>query len=398
MVRIHTDNKGFSLWRGIKNLAFITVPAFLVLCLILEFIFTTIVPASDMPYRSVIVSPDDAVRFEYRDYGMYRRGVVRRGFPCEIAAHYTINREGWNSNKEYSRERSSRHRIAVIGDSFVEGLSVNSDKTFAESLEKDLQADGPGGVEVYRFGRSGAHLAQYLNMMRYAKREYTPDIYIILISYNDFLEAIRGYKSPYTNRYGDFLQFDFNGSEWREVKPKPYSYSPNRVNNILKKSALFRFLVYNISFRKQIDFFWQAIRHRTVDLSTVFHGHVDTRQASDNSSVIEGLTLFAFSKYKETAGDNSRLLLVMGTDVYAVEQGKDPHQSEAYALNRMVRIAAERLSIPYLDLTDVFYGDFKRSHAMYTFRCDDHWNEKAHTIVGRAISEFIKERKWCIDK
>ncbi|MCX5687423.1 MAG: hypothetical protein NTV71_02080 [Candidatus Omnitrophica bacterium] len=109
-----------------KNIFLVTIPSFIVLVLFFEFIvFRAILPASDMPYRSVITSSDDVVRFAYIR-GMYDKGVYRKG---EIKARYNINKEGWNSNKEYVERKSSKIRIAVIGDSYVEGLTVDADKS-----------------------------------------------------------------------------------------------------------------------------------------------------------------------------------------------------------------------------------------------------------------------------
>lgn len=108
------------------------MPLLVIFVIFLEFVvFRFILPASDMPYRYSIESSGDVVRFNYKDYGMYKKEVYRKSFLHNIKANYNINKTGWNSNKEYYEEKS-KERIAIIGDSYVEALQVDSDKSLAE--------------------------------------------------------------------------------------------------------------------------------------------------------------------------------------------------------------------------------------------------------------------------
>ena len=85
---------------------------------------------------------------------------------------YKINAQGWNSGyPQYSIERNNKFRIAIIGDSFVEGLQTNYDKSLAEDLELLL---GKDNVEVYRFGISGAPMSHYLYILREEVYRYHP--------------------------------------------------------------------------------------------------------------------------------------------------------------------------------------------------------------------------------
>src|SRR4029079_3184572 len=140
-----------------------------------------ILPASEWPYRRTITPQDNVVRYIYKDAPMYATGISRIGFPERYAARYTINHEGWNSTKEYVSVKNNKKRIAVIGDSFVDALQVNVDRCFAELLEQELNQRKQQPVEVYRFGFGNSGLSQYLNVLRYVKQKFDPDIVIVSI-------------------------------------------------------------------------------------------------------------------------------------------------------------------------------------------------------------------------
>jgi lysophospholipase L1-like esterase len=313
---------------------------------------------------------------------MYDKGVIRKG---EIKAHYNINREGWNSNKEYFEEKSDRKRIAVIGDSYVEALNVDVDKSLSEVLEDLIIREIGDKAEVYRFGLSGAPLSQYLQMMRYVKNKYNPDIIILVIVHNDFLESIKGFGEE----LGDFLKFVKKDGLWTEIKPRPYAYVPNRFKRSLKHSRIIRYLYYNLNIRQSIHFLSSKFK------ASDFKMNVDMNDIEANLETVKDLCYNIFSKYKETSGPATRILLVMDGDREAIYKRNDPKKEMLYALNKIAYKAAENLSIPFIDLNDIFIADYEKNWKQFDLKCDKHWNERAHFLVGRTIANFILEHRWC---
>ena len=371
----------------LKKFFSITIPAMIVLLLICEFIiFRWVLPASDWPYRSTIQGPDDVVRYVYKDSGMYREGRFRQGFPNEIEGTYRINREGWNSHREYLEQRSGKMRIAVIGDSFVDAHQVKVEDAFPSILEKDLLAKGCD-VEVYRFGFGAAPLSQYLQMMRYVKKKFDPDLFVINILPNDYLVSMYGYG----NWDKDFLQIRREGDQWVEVKPRPYK--PSRGRMLLKKSATFRYLYQNLSLKDGLPSFAELFKRQS--LEEEFQMNINVKEAVKDLELIRSIARYLFSKLLQELPENRKLLLVMDANRHAIYAGKDPRKEKVDSVMSAVAEEAEDLAIPGLDLTDVFLSDFRRHHERFEFPHDYHWNSRGHALVGKSIADFFLRNDWC---
>ena len=374
-------------FRFLKKFFAITLPALIVLLLIFELIiFRWILPASDWPYRSTIQGPEDVVRYVYKDSGMYKEGRFRQGFPNEIEGTYKINHEGWNSDREYIKERSGKMRIAVIGDSFVDAHQVKVEEAFPSVLEKVLLSKRCN-VEVYRFGFGAAPLSQYLQMMRYVKKKFDPDLYVINILPNDFLVSIQGFG----NWDKDFLQIRRDGNQWVEVKPQPYK--PSRGRLLLKKSATFRYLYQNLSLKDGIPSLAELLKRKS--LEEEFQMNINVKEAVKDLELIREIAQYLFSNLLQELPKNRKLLLVMDANRHAIYAGKDPRKEKVESVMSAVTKEAEDLAIPVLDLTEAFVSDFRKRHERFDFPHDYHWNSRGHAVVGSAIAEFFVSNDWC---
>jgi GDSL-like lipase/acylhydrolase family protein len=366
----------------IRKFLSITVPFCIILLLFLEFVlFRFILPASEWPYRRVITKEDPVVRYLYKDAPMYSHGTWRLGFPERYAARYTINHEGWNSTREYDTKKSTKTRIAVIGDSFVDALQVDVDQCFAELLEKKLVARGMP-VEVYRFGFGNAGLSQYLNVLRYAGKKFQPDQVIVSIQANDFLSSIL----LSSNDDGDFLQFAHQGNSWQELPPK--AYQPNNFRLFMKQSAIFRYLYGNLEFR-----------YRTFRLGTLFRQSRE-RQYQMNVEIntdmyqiplFEDLSLHILKEMKKALPSGCNLLLFMDADRDALYHGLDLKREKSYQLVLMLKRACERANVPFLELSDAFANDYKQFHQRFDYDIDRHWNRRGHEIVAETLAEYFNQ-------
>jgi hypothetical protein len=315
---------------------------------------------------------------------MFHEGIYRRGFPCEIKSRYHINSAGWNANREYYEHKTADTRIAIIGDSFVEALEVDVDKSVAGVLERDLNKSLKRNIEVYRFGIPYAAMSQYLRMMEYVKKKYDPDIIIVLIVYNDFLDSIYGFGNP----YDDLLQFAKKGASWVEIEPDNKFDYIKRLKWSLKKSSVLRYLYLNLDLDHFVSFLVCRFKNEKVEM------YVKTKEIVDNLTSIESLCSYIFYRFKKISGPETKLLLIMDTNRDAIYEGKDPRDAEIYSLNKIASDTARQLSIPFIDMQNAFMADYKKNKKLFDFRCDKHWNSNAHFIAGKTISKFIQEQKW----
>ena len=366
--------------RILKKLFLISLPTILILFLLCEFVlFRYVLPASEWPYRSSITGPNDVVRYVWKNTGMYSHGTFRQGFPEEIKTYYQINPEGWNSLRNYE-EKKHRTRIAVIGDSFVDCLQVGNEDCFPSVMEKLLNSKHGKDVEVYKFGFSGAPLSQYLHMARYVRKKFDPDVLVINLVANDFIDSIAGYD----NEDGDYLQFEKDGLRWIEKKPSPYIPNPTRL--WLKQSRTFRYFYGNLT----LKFEWEPGNFLFKKKGPQeFRMNVPLKEVLSKEADIASLMRHVMKELISLSGRDVPLLILMDADREAIHAGKDPTKEESYRLIRMVQDVTAEFSVPCVSLTGIFESDYRKNRQLLNYPNDFHWNPRAHHLVAEAGSEFL---------
>jgi hypothetical protein len=84
-------------------------------------------------------------------------GIWIRGGMREIASHYKINPQGFNSLKDFSTLDESKLSIAIIGDSYIHGFHVDVENSIGRMLEAETQND----VEVHEYGQAGGNIVDF---------------------------------------------------------------------------------------------------------------------------------------------------------------------------------------------------------------------------------------------
>jgi len=88
-----------------------------------------------------------------------QRGCFLRGMRGEVRARYHINRQGWNSTIDY--DLSAPYKLAILGDSFIEGFYTDVDSAIGRQVEALLE----DGIVVHQYGRRGANIHDYNNLL-----------------------------------------------------------------------------------------------------------------------------------------------------------------------------------------------------------------------------------------
>jgi lysophospholipase L1-like esterase len=124
-----------------------------------------------------------------RAEGWYRR---------EGEAYVRINSNGLRDEEHSLSKPPDTIRIAVVGDSYPEALSVQTEEAFWSVMGKKLQeCDAfPGKkIEVLNFGVSGYGTAQELLTLREQVWKYSPDIVMLTVTTNnDITDNLRALK------------------------------------------------------------------------------------------------------------------------------------------------------------------------------------------------------------
>ncbi len=147
----------------------------------------------------------------------------------EGVAYVRINSQGLRDREHAVAKPPGTVRIAILGDSFAEALSVPAESAFWAVLERELnacKAFGDKRVEIINFGVSGYGTADELLTLRYRAWKYAPDI--VLLAFfpgNDVRNNSRSLEPekdrPFFVLHGGRLDLDTsfrNDAGWRRAR------------------------------------------------------------------------------------------------------------------------------------------------------------------------------------
>ena len=139
--------------------------------------------------------------------GMYQR---------EGRNYVQINSAGLRDREHSIAKPANTIRIALLGDSYCEGLQVPLEQTFWWLLQQKLESCGQFAgqhIEIINFGVSGYGAGQELITLQQKVWQYSPDIVMLLVTTNnDISDNMRSLKKtdeiPYFYYRGDELVVD----------------------------------------------------------------------------------------------------------------------------------------------------------------------------------------------
>lgn len=188
-----------------------------------------------LPVREALETQPVNQRQPYKHFKPQREAVFSSGWDFQLVNKVRVNNVGFVNAQDYSREARSP-LLAVIGDSYVEALMV----AHADTIHGRLAAAAGQRGRVYSFGASGAALSQYLAYARYARETFSPHALVVVVVGNDFDESLLEYKSAGGFHY---LAAGSEGKLSLQLQP----YEPTVLGLLVRRSALARYLAYNLS-------------------------------------------------------------------------------------------------------------------------------------------------------
>ena len=104
----------------------------------------------------------------------------------EYDVHLQYNARGIRGPEIPYEKPAGTFRVVMLGDSFLEGYSVNREDRVAEQLEKDLAAqDASRKYQVIALGTAGYSTDQELLWLEAEGVKYQPDVVVVLFYMND---------------------------------------------------------------------------------------------------------------------------------------------------------------------------------------------------------------------
>lgn len=164
-----------------------------------------------------------------------------------------VNKFGY-IGKAYNKEKDNdAFRIALIGDSYIEGLQIFERDHFETFLQQKLSKLTNKKVEVLNFGIGGIDLrGMYLRFDKFAK-EYNPDLTLFFVKEEDLVRKdILPTPEPYIANDTIAYNEDFLNTPDSRLRQKFAFVRSYSVGNILKEvfEAYHNGLLLNILFDK----------------------------------------------------------------------------------------------------------------------------------------------------
>ena len=338
-----------------------------VLGIVAEVFFRTVIPAASLP-GSYMDRAEQIFRF---DTTWVTSGVNTRGRFGLHPTTWRVNNAGWNCLFDYTSARTTgRPRIALLGDSYIEGLPDNVD----QHVEVYLNRLTGNHADVYAFGRSGWYLEQYVALSRYVDQRYAPDTFVIFMNYHDIWDSLRenGVKTPYA------YQIVRDGAGFRELRPPAHFVFGGR-SRLLRRSAIVRYVRINLGI------LWGQGGAVEQDVNLAPDNAARSGGETD-SPLIQAATDYMVGRLvKEHPG--RQFVFAVDGDRQSIEAGETPAPRPELAALRQA--ARPYPNVHLLDLQPIFQSAYQAQHRKFEVGNGSHWNAYGNQVVARAVSAYL---------
>lgn len=324
------------------------------------------------------------------------RVVHRRGcFDGEVATNQWGMRDGGRAI-----ENPDRHlRIALLGDSIVEGAHVKPDEVMNIRMEGLLRARGYPDAEVLNFGVAGIGTTQELLIYQESVRQFHPDVVVLVFCGNDVMNNSSAIQPKAYGIHTWFAPYYNPGSDGELIFVPVRQRTFGGPRSFLERHSTLFYYLGRIWARVNLPLYtWEGVPM----YFGVFGDPPDPEWANAWLITERVLTLL-----NETVSQDGPRFIVLGLpDAYRI----DPHwrerlQSELGKIppsfrtdnveKRLVQIAS-RNNIP-LDHLGPYFESYRNKHGLqwpyFSLTCDPHYSALGHEVCAEAIVEKLEQHQ-----
>lgn len=303
-----------------------------------------------------------------------------RGPTFELVNEIQINNVGFVNNQNYDLS-DERRLVAVVGDSQVEAAMVPYSKTLHGRMEELT------GERVYSFAASGAPLSQYVIWAKHAKEVWRADFLIVAVIGNDYDESLIEYKSDPGFHY--YSERDGGGLALQRV-----NYTPNPLRNIVKFSAVARYLLFNGQVLTRLKRFTEYFTLSARADKGAYSGNTST-STSKRRVDLSKRAVNAFLRDLQVVGGWSPENVVFVVDGFRYSVTAVGNGDSYFGLMRRYFMEEARFQkFGVIDMDEEFFPNFESFAKKFEFPTDGHWNEHSHNLAAKAITENTKFKIW----
>lgn len=332
-----------------------------------------------------------------------------------------VNNMGYISDQQYelaSSGASPKPVIAIIGDSYIEGMHVD----YAQTTEANILKTCGDHARVYSFAAQFAPLSQYLSWASYVGETFAPKSMVVNIVGNDFDESLLSHQISSNGGGVPGMQFfDFS-----QVNPQlitlPFR-SEGLITRILRQSALAQYLVRNVGVVNLIN----EYRNRQNDS---FEGNQEQLNAgsknasgqsrpgvpkkpreyvgnSERGYTSDRLTLskravdeFLFRLPKLAQLPPKSIVLSLDAErpqIYTIK-GREDLDSFFSVMRAYFLKQARAQGFEVIDLRPVMISQFDRTGERFEFVNDNHWNAAGHRLLANQLLQTSAIKSLCLSR
>ena len=308
-----------------------------------------------------------------------------------------INRFGMRDRDRRRAKEPGAFRIALLGDSAVEGVQVRPDEVMNIRMEKLLDQHSPN-IEVLNFGLAGIGTTQEYLLYESRVRDFHPDLVVLVfLRSNDVMNnssIIQPKMYGIQTWYAPYYDLGPGGTlKLRPVEERPFS----RARLYLEEhSQLFYYL----------ERMWARVRFRgllSIDKHLgwrVFSDPLD-RDWEDAWTVTEKVLV---RLNEAVARDGGKFIILVLPEIFDIDPnwreammaglGEVPPWLEPDKSKQRLRDIAARSGITVQFLSP--YMQEYRDQAdlqwpYFSFTCDPHYSALGHQVLAPAIVEKLQE-------
>jgi lysophospholipase L1-like esterase len=256
-------------------------------------------------------------------------------------------------------------RIALLGDSFVEGFQVFDRNHFRYFLENELSKKLNKKVEVLNFGRSGFDIGDMYAYNQTFVKEFNPDFSLYFVSNNDLMPQ---FSDPLRMK----VRIEKDSLLIVKGYPEDYIQLFNKTKYLVQYSAIFNMLNNGYKLIK-----------RNEHLPVIFDKFYTVTQSSENENI----------------GYNNDSTFYLPKIATEIVKRFDPSRDiiinrDLYPLPSNLISLINDYSIHCIDMRDTL--DYLQANGIDPYYWEatnkkGHWNHKAHIAVGHYVALKLNE-------